>query len=171
MECDNRPIEASASANRRGRHLKPRPGPPAALYNLGLTGGSARSEAGHQPSPGSPLGAMLGGPSGKIDPEQLRAALAIESQARIGDPRQWRRYRGVMAEAQGRQRLTAPMPGKVVRLLVAAGDAVEAGQGIVVVEAMKMQNEVRSPKSGTVEALLVTEGEAVDAGETLGYIA
>ena len=62
------------------------------------------------------------------------------------------------------------MPGKVVRLLVAAGETVEAGQGIVVVEAMKMQNEVRSPKSGIVETLLVAEGQAVNAGDTLGYI-
>ena len=54
------------------------------------------------------------------------------------------------------------MPGKVVRLLVKAGDAVEAGQGLLVVEAMKMQNEIRSPKSGTVERVVVG-----DAGEVL----
>ena len=88
----------------------------------------------------------------------------------IRDPRQWRRYRAGVAEMEGRQKLTAPMPGKVVRLLVSAGDVVEAGQGVVVVEAMKMQNEVRSPKSGTVETLLVAEGQTVHTGETLGYI-
>ena len=63
------------------------------------------------------------------------------------------------------------MPGKIVRVLVNAGDHVEAGQGLLVVEAMKMQNEVRSPKSGIVERLLVSEGQAVTAGETLGIIA
>ena len=63
------------------------------------------------------------------------------------------------------------MPGKVVRLLAKAGDAVEAGQGLLVVEAMKMQNEIRSPKRGTVERVLVTEGQAVNAGEVLCVVA
>jgi len=64
----------------------------------------------------------------------------------------------------------APMPGKVVRVLVRAGEAVEAGKGVVVVEAMKMQNEVRSPKSGKVERLLVSEGQTVAAGEVLAIV-
>jgi biotin carboxyl carrier protein len=63
------------------------------------------------------------------------------------------------------------MPGKVVRVLVKPGEEVEAGQGLVVVEAMKMQNAVRSPKSGTVERVLVAEGQAVNAGEVLAVIA
>ncbi|PYT48715.1 MAG: hypothetical protein DMG44_13855 [Acidobacteria bacterium] len=62
------------------------------------------------------------------------------------------------------------MPGKVVRLLVKAGDRVEAGQGLFVVEAMKMQNEIRSPKSGTVERVLAKEGQAVNAGEVLAWV-
>jgi len=62
------------------------------------------------------------------------------------------------------------MPGKVVRLLVKAGDRVEAGQGLFVVEAMKMQNEIRSPKSGTVERVLVAEGQAVNSGEVLAWV-
>jgi biotin carboxyl carrier protein len=62
------------------------------------------------------------------------------------------------------------MPGKVVRLLVQIGDKVEAGQGLLVVEAMKMQNEVRSPKTGTVERLLAKEGQAVYAGDILAWI-
>ena len=57
--------------------------------------------------------------------------------------------RGSAAEAEGRQQILAPMPGKIVRVLVKTGDAVRAGQGLVVVEAMKMQNEIRAPKSGT----------------------
>ena len=63
------------------------------------------------------------------------------------------------------------MPGKVVRVLVKAGDAVKAGQGLLVIEAMKMQNEIRSPKSGTVEKLLAAEGQPVNAGETLAVVA
>jgi biotin carboxyl carrier protein len=90
--------------------------------------------------------------------------------AEVVDPRAWRgRHHGAV-EAQGRQEIVAPMPGKVVRLLVKAGDKVEAGQGLLVVEAMKMQNEVRSPKTGTVERLLAREGHAVNAGEVLAWI-
>jgi biotin carboxyl carrier protein len=59
------------------------------------------------------------------------------------------------------------MPGKIVRVLVKAGDRVEAGQGLLVVEAMKMQNEIRSPKSGTIERVLAEEGQAVNPGEVL----
>jgi biotin carboxyl carrier protein len=58
-----------------------------------------------------------------------------------------------------------------VRLLVEAGDHVEAGQGLLVVEAMKMQNEIRSPKSGTVERVLAREGQPVNAGEVLCVVA
>jgi biotin carboxyl carrier protein len=92
---------------------------------------------------------------------------AQEFSAEVLDPRTWsgRRHGGV--EAEGRQQIIAPMPGKVVRVLVKAGDAVEAGQGLLVVEAMKMQNEIRSPKSGTVERVLAIEGQAVNAGEVL----
>ena len=63
------------------------------------------------------------------------------------------------------------MAGKVVRLLVKAGETVEAGQGLLVVEAMKMQNEIRSTKSGIVERLLAKEGQPVNAGEVLAWIA
>jgi biotin carboxyl carrier protein len=69
--------------------------------------------------------------------------------------------------AEGRQTLAAPMPGKVIDVLVAVGDAVEHGQGLVVVEAMKMQNEVRSPKAGVVAEVRVAAGEAVTAGQAM----
>ena len=59
------------------------------------------------------------------------------------------------------------MPGKVVRLLVSQGDPVEAGQGIAVVEAMKMQNEMKSARAGTVISLSVKEGDTVSAGQVL----
>ena len=62
------------------------------------------------------------------------------------------------------------MPGKVVRVLVQTRDRVEAGQGLMVVEAMKMQNEIKSPKSGVVERILVAEGQAVNSGEVLAWI-
>jgi biotin carboxyl carrier protein len=93
-----------------------------------------------------------------------------EFTAEVLDPRAWSGRRHSALEAEGRQQVVAPMPGKVVRLLVKAGDAVEAGQGLLVVEAMKMQNEIRSPKSGTVERLLAQEGQPVNAGEILAWV-
>jgi len=95
---------------------------------------------------------------------------AAEFIAEVIDQRAWRGRRHGALEAEGRQQITAPMPGKVVRILVKEGQTVEAGQGIVVVEAMKMQNEIRSPKSGKVERLLAKEGQAVNAGEVLAWI-
>jgi biotin carboxyl carrier protein len=62
------------------------------------------------------------------------------------------------------------MPGKVVRVLVAAGDAVAAGGGLVVVEAMKMENELRSPRAGVVLELLAREGQAVESGAPLAVV-
>ena len=94
-----------------------------------------------------------------------------EFSAQVLDPRAWRGKRGGVLEVEGRQQVTAPMPGKVVRILVKLGDAVEAGQGLLVVEAMKMQNEIRAPKTGKIEGLLVAEGQAVNAGEVLAIVA
>jgi acetyl/propionyl-CoA carboxylase alpha subunit len=88
----------------------------------------------------------------------------------VADPRASRGRRGGVLEAEGRQEILAPMPGKIVRLLVEQGAKVEAGQGVLVVEAMKMQNEIRSPKTGTIEKLFVKEGVAVTAGETLAVV-
>jgi biotin carboxyl carrier protein len=72
-----------------------------------------------------------------------------------------------LRKADGPARIKAPMPGKLVRLLVAAGDEVAAGQGLVVVEAMKMENELRAPKKGRVKEVPVREGQAVEAGALL----
>jgi biotin carboxyl carrier protein len=99
----------------------------------------------------------------------LHTGLA-EYHAEVTDPRSWRGRRHGTVEAEGRQQITAPMPGKVVRLLVKQGDFVEAGQGLLVVEAMKMQNEIRSPKGGKIEKLLAKEGQPVNAGEVLLWV-
>jgi biotin carboxyl carrier protein len=93
-----------------------------------------------------------------------------EFTAEVTDQRSWRGRRLGHVEVEGRQQITAPMAGKVVRLLVTAGEKVEVGQGLLVVEAMKMQNEIRSTKSGAVERLLVQEGQPVNSGETLAWI-
>lgn len=99
------------------------------------------------------------------------AAGQTEFLVAVQDPRKWNPSRSGALEAEGRQRVLAPMPGRVIRILVKNGDKVEAGQGIAVVEAMKMQNEVRSPKSGVIERLLVSENQTVAAGEALIIIA
>jgi biotin carboxyl carrier protein len=81
------------------------------------------------------------------------------------------RRRGGRAEgAGGPQRLVAPMPGKVVRVLVAPGDRVSARQGLVVVEAMKMENELRAAHAGRVVSVAVAEGQSVDAGAVLAVV-
>jgi biotin carboxyl carrier protein len=67
----------------------------------------------------------------------------------------------------GPQKLLAPMPGKVVRVLVKAGDAVAARQPLVVIEAMKMENELRAGRDGTVAEVHAHEGQSVDAGALL----
>jgi len=93
-----------------------------------------------------------------------------EFQADVRDPRAWRGRKTGALEAEGRQQIVAPMPGKVIHVLVNAGDEVEAGQGLLVVEAMKMQNEIRSPKKGKVERLHAKEGQAVNAGDILAWV-
>jgi biotin carboxyl carrier protein len=77
---------------------------------------------------------------------------------------------GAGAQGSGPQRLLAPMPGKVVRVLVKPGDEVKARQGLVVVEAMKMENELRAARDGRVRDVSVKEGQSVDAGAVLAII-
>ena len=82
-----------------------------------------------------------------------------------------RRHRLKMARggfrAEGRQIITAPMPGKIVKVVVKPGDEVKEGQGLVVVEAMKMENELKSPKAGRVVEVLAKEGAAVEINAKL----
>jgi biotin carboxyl carrier protein len=73
-------------------------------------------------------------------------------------------------KASGPARVTAPMPGKVVRVLVAPEEMVQAGQGLVVVEAMKMENELKAPRAGRVRQVPVREGQPVDAGALLAVV-
>jgi biotin carboxyl carrier protein len=93
------------------------------------------------------------------------ARFAVE----IRDPRSLR-GRALVVDDHGPKKLTAPMPGKVVRVLVSQGAEVEAGAGVLVVEAMKMQNEIKSPKKGTIQKILVSEGAAVNAGDVLAIV-
>jgi biotin carboxyl carrier protein len=91
-------------------------------------------------------------------------------QVSVEDPRSWRGRKRSGVAGEGPQKLTASMPGKIVRVLAAEGDQIIAGQGIAVVEAMKMQNEVKSPKAGTLKKLLAKPGMNVNAGEVLAIV-
>ena len=90
-------------------------------------------------------------------------------QVEVFDPREMRGRKNAGA-GEGRQKIVSMMPGKVVRVLVAQGDAIEKGQGLVVVEAMKMQNEMKSPKAGRVVEIKTRAEATVAAGEVLMVI-
>jgi biotin carboxyl carrier protein len=118
---------------------------------------------------------LIGGDSYEVHVEKRGAGIQVhvsgqEITAERIDPRKWRRSGGGV-ETDGKQQVVASMPGKVVRVFVKPGEAVESGQGLGVIEAMKMQNEIRSPKSGTVERLLISIGQTVNAGDILAVIA
>jgi biotin carboxyl carrier protein len=121
------------------------------------------------------LSLLVNGESFEVRHERIGESLRIFVRGRayecsVRDPRSLRtRKRAGLADA-GEQKLTASMPGKVVRIIAGVGDKIAAGQGILVIEAMKMQNEVRSPKEGQLKKLLVREGANVVAGEVLAII-
>ena len=104
---------------------------------------------------------VVNGPEGYyVDLEGHRSVVEVR------DPRAISRT-GRGGAGEGRQVISAPMPGKVVRVLVAEGDSVEACAGLVVVEAMKMQNELKAPKSGVVVAVKAQPGATVAMGDML----
>lgn len=123
-----------------------------------LFDGADRSSREVQVSPSDTRGEMLVAMEGKS------VTVAVNG----GRTRRAAAERG--AHARGEQSVVAPMPGRVVRLLVAGGDEVIARQPIVVVEAMKMENELRSPKAGRVKDIAVKAGESVEAGRVLAVI-
>ena len=113
---------------------------------------------------------VAGGRSYQARVDDVCVSIAGRSfRVEVLDPRRWDRERNHQ-EAEGRQNITAVMPGKVVRVLVAQGDQVEAGQGLIVVEAMKMQNEMKAVKAGRVATLAAVAGATVNAGEILATI-
>ncbi len=88
----------------------------------------------------------------------------------LRDPRSLRSRQKAGGDEKGPKKIFAPMPGRVVRLLVAENSEVEAGQGVVVVEAMKMQNEIKSPKKGVVKKISAIPGAAVNPGDVLAIV-
>jgi biotin carboxyl carrier protein len=123
-----------------------------------LFDGANRSSREIQVSPGNGPGEMLVGLDGKSVTVVVNGRRTGRASADGG------------TAAGGEQTVIAPMPGRVVRLLVSSGDEVTARQPVVVVEAMKMENELRSPKAGRVKQIAVTAGESVEAGRVLAVI-
>jgi biotin carboxyl carrier protein len=97
-------------------------------------------------------------------------AVTVNARRRRQDVPAAGRVRGAVPGGSGPQRILAPMPGKVVRVLVRAGDVVGARQPLVVVEAMKMENELRAGRDGRVAAIHVQEGMSVDSGALMVVI-
>jgi biotin carboxyl carrier protein len=90
--------------------------------------------------------------------------------ADVRDPRSLYSRKVGAGDEKGPKKLIAPMPGKIVRVLVAEKSEVQAGQGILVMEAMKMQNEIKSPKKGLVQKLVAIQGASVNAGDVLAIV-
>lgn len=88
----------------------------------------------------------------------------------VRDPRSLRSRQQAAGDDKGPRKLVAPMPGRVVRLLVAENSEVEKGAGVVVIEAMKMQNEIKSPKKGAVRKIFAIPGAAVNPGDVLAIV-
>ncbi len=105
-------------------------------------------------------------PKSADDPYAIRIGKS-ELEITLADPKRLRGTAAAAGDASGKAEIRTAMPGKVVRILKAVGDVVEKGDGIIVVEAMKMQNEMRSPKDGSVKEFRVAEGDTVAAGDVL----
>ena len=121
------------------------------------------------------LSVLMDGRSYEIKREQTATDLHLwvgstRFAVELRDPRSLRSRRDGTGDEKGPRKLLAPMPGRLVRVLVAENTEVEAGQGVVVVEAMKMQNEIKSPKKGVVRKILATQGANVNAGDVLAIV-
>jgi len=102
--------------------------------------------------------------------DDISSMVSIDGRAvevALSDPKRLRGSGSGSDTADGVADIKTAMPGKVVRVLVAEGDTVTKGEGVIVVEAMKMQNEIKSPKDGAVTAIKVAEGDTVEAGALL----
>jgi biotin carboxyl carrier protein len=143
-------------------------------YRASIDGGPPTDIAAQMLRPGV-LSLQIGGRSYRCVLEESPEGTAIHVAGRrllyrVDDPRSLKSRRKHHGGAEGPKPVTAPMPGRVVRILANVGDTVEAHQGVVVIEAMKMQNELKSPKAGKVVQLRVEPGGTVAAGDVLAVV-
>ena len=156
----------------RTRQVELAPADPPGQWSILVDGQPVAADV-HLVRPGV-LSLLIAGQSYRIvlDADNSDPALHVGPQRvpyRIDDPRSLRSRRR-HASTDGPIVLRASMPGRVVRILAEKGDPVAAHQGILVVEAMKMQNEIKSPKDGHLRELRVSPGDTVSAGDTLAII-
>lgn len=143
-------------------------------YAVTLDGVRHEVDAAH-PEPGV-LSLLIDGESYAVDVEESGDAVRVMIRDEVfsvdvADERKLRMRQASHAHStEGKQLIRAPMPGKVVKILVQVGDEVMGGQGLLVVEAMKMENELKSPKAGKVVELSVKEGQAVESGALLAAV-
>jgi biotin carboxyl carrier protein len=121
------------------------------------------------------ISVIIDGDCYEVKREQTRDDLhiwvkSVRFAAEVRDPRSLRSRRAAAGDVAGPAKLVAPMPGKIVRIIAHEKDKVEAGSGLLVIEAMKMQNELKAPKKGVVTKLLVKEGTLVNAGDVLAIV-
>jgi biotin carboxyl carrier protein len=143
------------------------------VCRLAEPGGSIRELEVDALLAGDVLSLLIDGRSYEARYDHISGEITLNGQrfpVEVRDLRSLRTRRRGSREANAPKKIVAPMPGKVVRVLVTEQSQVEAGQGIVVVEAMKMQNELKAPRSGTVTKLLVNDGAAVNAGDAIAVI-
>jgi biotin carboxyl carrier protein len=146
---------------------------PAPACRFQIDNGEERSADVEVPEPGV-YSVLIDGRSYDARVEETAGPLVVvidgyRFEVEVRDPRRLSRQSGGRG-GEGVQTVAAPMPGKVVRVLVAAGETVAAGQGLLVVEAMKMQNEMKAARAGTVLTIATREGATVAAGEVLATI-
>lgn len=156
----------------QSRQVEIAPAAAAGQWSIRIDGEEVEADA-HLLRPGV-LSLLIGGKSHRIvlDDSLTEPALHLDA-ARIvweaGDPRSLKQRRR-HAKADGPAILKASMPGRVVRLMVERGETVAAHQGVLVIEAMKMQNEIKSPKEGRVAEIRVMPGDTVRSGEVLAVV-
>lgn len=109
-------------------------------------------------------------PAAQPGSPQIISSRKNDLEVTLIDPKRLRGSAGAGGSADGLAEIKTMMPGKVVRLIASVGDAVEKGDAVLVVEAMKMQNDLKAPKDGVVKEIKVAEGSTVSAGDVLAVI-
>jgi biotin carboxyl carrier protein len=166
------PMKFSLEIDGQNRQVEIEPADLPGQWRIQVDGHEVQADA-HLLRPGV-LSLLIAGQSHRVvlDMEHYEPALHLGAKRipyRVDDPRSLRSRRR-HARADGPVTIKASMPGRIVRLLVEKGDAVTAHQSIVVIEAMKMQNEIKSPKEGRVADLRVSPGDTVASGDILAIV-